>query len=174
MSRKANQTAQTTPGPAFNVGPKMRFNHSKWFFALALLSGIYVGSFATIKLSRPAFLTTNDGPGRIYCTAFLPLRFAVASTQKEFWKSQAGGHWQTVKVVWNNAGNGYLEFDDLEGRPGRIFSGSDLAGATEGEVIDIHRSYELKTWDDFSDHLIAGIDKVKRSSQPSRPASPLI
>src|SRR5882762_5577289 len=103
----------------------MRCIRSKWFLVTTILFGVYVGSFATIKLWRPAFLTSNDGPGRVYCATFLPLRFAVASTQEGYWRSLASGHWQTVKVIWNNPGNGYLQFDDMDGRPGMVFAGSD-------------------------------------------------
>lgn len=143
----------------------MRFPRYKWFLTPVSMVGIYVTIYVAIKLGRPSFLTSNDGPGRIYCAAFLPLRFAAASTQEGYWKSRNNGHWQTVKIVWNNPGNGHLEYDDMTGRPGRIFAGSDLSGAMEGEIIDIHMCYELQTWDDFSDHLVAGIDQVKRSNQ---------
>jgi hypothetical protein len=151
----------------------MRFIRSTRFLVSAILAGFYVGSFAAIKLSRPAFMTSNDGPGRLYCAVFLPLRFAVASTQERYWERALAGHWQTVKVVWNNPGNGYLEFDDEDGRPGRVFAGSDLAGAKDGDVIDIHLRYELQTRDDFSDHLVAGVDKVKRSNKRPEPMSVL-
>jgi hypothetical protein len=149
----------------------MRFLRSNWYLASGIIAGVYIGSFAAIKVSRPASLTSNDGPGRIYCAAYLPLRFAVASTQQGYWRSLIDGHWQTVKVIWNNPGNGYLEFEDMDGRPGRVFAGQAYE-AKAGEVIDIHLHHDLQTWDDFSDRLIPGVDKVRRSKQSLQPTPP--
>ncbi|MDR0902121.1 MAG: hypothetical protein LBM92_05060 [Opitutaceae bacterium] len=136
---------------------------SNWFYIPAIIIVAYFGSFAAIKLQRPGFLASNDGPGPVYCAVYLPLRFAVASVQDGYWKSLRAGHWQTVKIVWNNPGNGYLDFDSMDGRPERAaFAASDPAGANEGEWVNIHLRYELQTWDDFSDHLIASIDRAQK------------
>ena len=153
----------------------MRFLRRKFVWLPLLVVTLYAETYAGIKIVRPSFLTSNDGPGRWYCGVFYPLRYATATRPTWYWRSLSRGRWLTAKVVWNNLGNGRLSFDLPEGPQG-AFAGWDLNGAEEGEVADLNFSFELVTWDDFSDHLFPSVDDVKRNkpNQAPEPTPPRV
>src|SRR5437868_573218 len=100
----------------------MRFLRSKHGLFTLILVALYVASYTGFKCVRPSFLTSNAGPGQWYYRAFYPLRYITASRPKWYWRSLSKGHWLTAKIVRNNPGNGYLNFDLPEG-PQRAWSG---------------------------------------------------
>lgn len=148
----------------------MKKTFSLWLLATV---GLYAGSFAAIKTTKPRALTSNEGPGRAYCMIYLPLRFLSASFERGYWPSFSQQHWHAVRYMGFNAGNGYLDVEYLDGQQGRAWSGRDIDGAKEGEVWQIHFSPTLETWDDFSDHLIAGVDQTRKEPNQSSQPMPL-
>ena len=139
----------------------MKITEKTFLVGLAAV-GLYIGSFTAIKIAKPRVLTSNDGPGRAYCMIYLPLRFISASFARGYWANFSQQHWHSVRYMSFNAGNGYLDVEYLDGQQGRAWAGRDIDGAKEGEIWQIHFSHTLETWDDFSDHLIAGVDQTKK------------
>jgi hypothetical protein len=130
-----------------------------------LVAFAYAGSFTAIKVLRPECLTSNAGPGSVYCAFYYPLRFVSASLHKGYWRRFAHGHWCTLKYTRFNPGNGYCDVENLAGEPGRVWLGWDPK-VKEGEVLDVHFTYRLETWDDFSDQLIDSVDYLRRKNSP--------
>lgn len=140
----------------------MRTRKKSIMIWLIVLLVLYVGSFVGIKLAKPESLTSNNRPCRIYCATYLPLRFLTASFESDYWRNFLQGNWRSVRYLGFNPGNGYLDIEYLDGQQGRAWSGRDIDGVKTGEIWQIHFSYALETWDDFSDHLIATVDRSRR------------
>jgi len=125
--------------------------------AMAAIGG-YVGSYLAIRVAKPEFLNTNDGPGGSFTRFYYPLCYI--SADKPAWHSRARDGWLEIQMDWINVGNGYLYFlwDSHEGRAAWV---ADLHDLKEGDLVLAHFRYELVTWDDFGSRLVPCIDMVK-------------
>lgn len=129
--------------------------------AMAAMGG-YVGSYLAIRVAKPEFLTTNDGPGDSFTRFYYPLCYI--SADKPAWHSRARDGWLEIQIDWINVGNGYLYFlwDGHEDRAGLA---ADLHDFKEDDLVLAHFRYELETWDDFSSRIVPCIDMVKAAQQ---------
>src|SRR6185503_16652716 len=122
----------------------------------------YVASYLAIRVAKPEFLNTNDGPVAAFTRFYYPLCYISADRPE--WHSRVRDGWLEIQIDWINRGNGYLYFlwDGHETRAAWV---ADLHDAKEDDVVLAHFRYELVTWDDFSSRLVPCIAMVKPPNQ---------
>ena len=122
----------------------------------------YIASYVAIRLLRPEYINTNDGPIAAFRRFYYPLRYM--DSERPAWYSKAQDGWLEVKIDWINVGNGHLYFL-WNGREDRAGYDTDH-GFKEGDSVLVHFSYELVTLDDFRSRIVPFIDKIKAPNKP--------
>ena len=125
--------------------------------ALTTIVG-YAASYLAIRIAKPEFLNTNDGPVAAFTRLYYPLCYV--SAERPAWHSRVRGGWLEIQIDQINVGNGYLYYL-WEGHEARAAWIADLHDLKQGDVVLAHFRYELVTWDDFSSRLVPYIDMVK-------------
>jgi hypothetical protein len=125
--------------------------------ALTTIVG-YAASYLAIRIAKPEFLNTSDGPVPAFTRFYYPLCYLSADRPE--WHSRARDGWLEIQIDWINVGNGYLYYL-WDGHEARAAWDADLRDFKEGDVVLAHFRYELQTSDDFSSRLVPYVDRVK-------------
>jgi hypothetical protein len=136
------------------------------FLTIALALLLYGGSYAVIRVVKPNWINTPEGPSAAFRLIYYPVRYLEAEKPEWYSAAAAQDFWVEAKVDWINKGNGFLYFT-WEGKECR--AAYDRADHfSEGDLALLHFSFELVTWDDFRSRLVPFIDRI---SQPNLEAS---